>query len=83
VRFSLWPSHYPQSLHDPESNTILPMTTPRLVEATRVVAALVPQGVQPAVPGYPIDVPAPLQTLMHFRIGAENIAGFPGQVRPG
>jgi trimethylamine:corrinoid methyltransferase-like protein len=38
------------------------------------------RGVDRSVPGCPVDVPAPLQVLMQFRVAAENLRDWNGRV---
>ena len=57
---------YPQSVHDPETDTLVPFTCERLIEATRLLDALD----IPGVPGCPVDVPAPLQPVAQYWIAA-------------
>lgn len=80
VRLSLGISGYPQHVHDPESGEVVPFTSARLVEATKLVAMLGERGVSPAVPGCPVDVPPPLQPLLQYRIAIENLPGGVGPV---
>jgi trimethylamine:corrinoid methyltransferase-like protein len=75
ARLSLGISGYPQSIHDPETDEIVPFTAARLIEATRLVGALSDRGLVPQAPGCPTDVPAPLQVILQYRIAAENLPG--------
>ncbi len=68
-------SPYPQSIHDPETDEIVPFTAARLTEATRLVGSTAGRGIVPQVPGCPTDVPAPLQVILQYRIAAENLPG--------
>ena len=68
-------SPYPQHVHDPETNQIVPLTAAKLTEATRLVAALAGRGLIPHVPGCPVDAPSPLQVILQYRIAAENLPG--------
>ena len=77
---SLGVSSYPQHVHDPETDQIVPFPSARLVETTKLVAMLRDRGLSPAVPGCPVDVPPPLQPLLQYRIAVENIPGTPGPV---
>lgn len=78
----LTPSAYPLQFLNAETGAIESLTTGRLAEATRFIAALQPHSVIAHPPGYPADVAPVLQPLMKFRIGFENIAGFAGGVDP-
>ena len=80
VRLSLGISGYPQHVHDPETDQVVPFTSARLVEAAKLVAMLRDRGVSPAVPGCPVDVPPPLQPLLQYRIAVENLPGGVGPV---
>jgi len=80
VRLSMSVSPYPQSFHDPQTDQILPFSAARLVEATKLVDMLGERGLNAGVPGCPVDVPAPLQVLLQYRIGAENLRDWRGPV---
>ena len=69
-RISLSVSGYPQQFHDIETDTIVPLTTERLIEATKIVDVLSSRGVVSRPPGCPIDVPPQLQPIMQYWIGA-------------
>jgi trimethylamine:corrinoid methyltransferase-like protein len=71
----MYVSPYPQHVHDPDTDEIVPFTTARLTEATRLVGALSDRGLAPQAPGCPTDVPAPLQVVLQYRIAAENLPG--------
>jgi trimethylamine--corrinoid protein Co-methyltransferase len=75
-------SPYPQSVHDPETDEIVPFTAARLAEATKLVGAVADRGIVPQVPGCPVDVPAPLQVILQYRIAAENLPGGGPPVDP-
>ena len=57
---------YPQHVHDLETDTIVPFTTERVVEATKLMDVLSLSG----PPGCPMDVATPLQPVMQYWIGA-------------
>jgi len=57
---------YPQWVHDLETDTLVPFTRERLLEATRLLDVL---GI-PGVPGCPADVPPPLQPVAQYWIAA-------------
>jgi len=66
-------SPYPQSIHDPETDGVVPFTAARLTEATKLVGALADRGLVPQAPGCPTDVSAHLQVVLQYRIAAENL----------
>lgn len=63
-------SPYPQNIHDLESDKIVPFTSEKLVEATKLVDVLYERGVHSSVPGCPVDVPPALQPVKQYWIGA-------------
>jgi len=63
-------SPYPQSVHDLDTDKIVPFTSERLIEATKIVDALSEHGVWANVPGCPVDVPPELQPVKQYWIGA-------------
>ena len=69
-RIALSVSGYPQQIHDIETDTIVPFTTERLIEATKMVDVLASKGVISRPPGCPIDVSPELQPIMQYWIGA-------------
>ena len=81
-RLKMCVSGYPDHFHDPETNEIVPFTTPRLIEATKLVGMLGDRGLIPQVPGYPVDVAAPLQPVLQYRIGIENLPNYSEPVDP-
>jgi trimethylamine--corrinoid protein Co-methyltransferase len=80
--FRLSTSPYPQNTHDPATDEVVPMTSDRLVEATKLVDMAADRGLRRDVPGCPVDVPAALQVLAQYRIGMENLRGWTGPVDP-
>ena len=80
ARLTMGVSIYPQSVHDPATDQVAPFTAARLVEATKLVDMLGERGLQPGVPGCPVDVPPALQVVRQYRIGAENLRGWRGPV---
>lgn len=80
--FHLGTSPYPQNIHDPATDSIVPMTSDRLMEATKLVDMVADRGVRRDVPGCPVDVPAPLQVLAQYRIGMENLRDWTGPIDP-
>jgi len=69
-RLTLGISPYPLNVHDLRSGEVVPFTTERLIEMTRLVDSLTDQGVHGAPPGTPLDVPPDLQPIAQFRIAA-------------
>jgi len=61
---------YPQSTHDLETDKIVPFTTERLIEATKLVDVLSNRGVSGGVPGCPVDIPPALQPIVQYWIAA-------------
>jgi trimethylamine--corrinoid protein Co-methyltransferase len=61
---------YPQHVHDIETDKILPFTTERLIEATKLLDTLSSRGVIWSPPGCPIDVPPPIQPVVQYWVGA-------------
>jgi trimethylamine--corrinoid protein Co-methyltransferase len=80
--FRLSTSPYPQNIHDPATDSVVPMTSDQLEQATKLVDMLAGLGVRGDVPGCPVDVPAPLQVLAQYRIGMENLRDWTGPVDP-
>jgi trimethylamine--corrinoid protein Co-methyltransferase len=66
-----------QYYHNPHNDAIELMTTANVIEATQCVQALGERGLPGYVPGVPRDVPARLQALVEYRIGAEFLPGSP------
>lgn len=63
-------SNYPQHLHDIETDNIVPFTTTRLIEATKLVDVLSERGVISSPPGTPADVVPPLQPIVQYWVAA-------------
>jgi len=63
-------SGYPQHVHDIETDKIVPFTTDKLIEATKLVDVLFDRGISSSPPGYPADVPAPIQPIVQYWIAA-------------
>ena len=61
---------YPQSVHDMETDKIVPFTTERLIEATKLLDVLSSRGISWSPPGCPVDVPPPLQPLVQYWVAA-------------
>lgn len=63
-------SNYPQHVHDIETDTIVPFTTERLIEATKLVDQLSNRGIVSSLPGIPADVAPQLQPVVQYWIAA-------------
>jgi trimethylamine:corrinoid methyltransferase-like protein len=63
-------SPYPQHIHDTSTDTVVPFTTERLIDATKLVDVLSSRGVSSSPPGCPTDVPPPLQPIVQYWIAA-------------
>lgn len=70
---------YAQNVHDIATDEIVPYSSDRLIEMTKLLHMVAERNVAPTVPGYPLDVPAPLQHLVQYQIAAEYCANA---VRP-
>ncbi|RPJ43128.1 MAG: hypothetical protein EHM21_11935, partial [Chloroflexi bacterium] len=66
-----------QYYHNPHNDEIEIMTTANVIEATKAVQAMGESGLGSYVPGVPRDVPAQLQAIVEYRIGAEFTRGGP------
>ncbi len=66
-----------QYYHNPHNDQIELMTTANVIEAAKSVQVLGERGLGSYVPGVPRDVPAQLQALVEYRIGAEFLPGGP------
>ena len=66
---------YSQYVHDLETDRIVPYTTDRLIEATKVIQMLQSRGLAPGIGGRPLDVPPPLQPIIQYWVGANYCAG--------
>ena len=63
-------SQYPQHVHDVSTDRIVPFTTERLIEATKLVDVLSERGVIYSPPGTPADVPPALQPVLQYWVAA-------------
>jgi len=70
-QFRVFTCQYTTHVHDLDTDTVVPFTTERLIEATKVTDALSAERVVGAAPGIPSDVPDLLQPLMQYKIGAQ------------
>lgn len=66
-----------QYYHNPHNDAIELMSTANVIEATKCVEAARDRGLGSYVPGVPRDVPAQLQAIVEYRIGAEFSSGGP------
>jgi len=66
----LYVPKYCEFVHDLDRDEVVPLTTERLIEATKLVDTMAARNVYGSVPGIPTDVPPPLQRLAQCRIGA-------------
>lgn len=73
-RIRLRVNQYSHHVHDLELDEIVPYTTAKLAEMARFAATYAGEDVEAAAPGYPLDVPAPLQPVMQYFIGATSSA---------
>ena len=71
-RLTINASSYPLYVQDYDSGKVVPFTTERLVDMTRLIDSLAGEGVSGAPPGIPIDVHPDLQPLAQYRIAALN-----------
>ena len=71
-------SPYPQWVHDIETDKVIPFTTEKLIEATKLLDALSLSG----PPGCPTDVPPPLQPIVQYWVGANYSRNRRGPVDP-
>lgn len=71
-RLTLSVSSYSLYVHDIETDRVVPYTTQKLIEMTRLIDSLAEEGVYGAPPGIPTDVPAHLQPIAQYRIAALN-----------
>ena len=69
---------YPQHVHDVETDAIVPFTTERLIEATKLLDVLSLTG----PPGCPVDVALPVQPVVQYWIGATYSGHAQGPVDP-
>jgi len=73
--FEVGVSNYSLHVHDTDSGRIVPYTTERLIEATKLVDVLHDRGVRSTAPGTPFDVPGPLQPVVQLWISASYSRG--------
>jgi len=70
TQIRLYVNTYPQHVHDLETDRVVPFTTERLIEATKLMNVVSGQGIVGSVPGCPSDVPPELQPVVQYWIGA-------------
>ena len=71
---------YHQHVHDIETDEIVPFTTDRLIQATKLVDVLASRGLVGGAPGCPVDVPPPLQPIVQYWIAANYSRNGKGPV---
>jgi len=69
-QLTLRASTYSQYVHDIQRDEVVPYTTARLIEMTKLIDTLAEEGVSGAPPGIPLDEPPDLQPLAQYRIAA-------------
>ena len=65
-------SNYALHVHDLATDRIVPFSTERLVEATKLADVLSERGVRATAPGTPTDVPGPLQPVVQLWVSATH-----------
>ncbi len=68
IRFSA--NEYAHHVHDVESDRIVPFTTERLIEATKLLEAVSDRGIRGGPPGCPADVAPQLQPVVQYWVSA-------------
>ena len=63
---------YATAVHDLDSDTLVPMTAERLIEAARFADAMTSRNLIAKAPGVPVDVAPDLQPVLQYRISAEH-----------
>jgi len=63
--------NYSEKYHAIETDEIMPYTSERLIEATKLVDTCAARRVHSGAPGVPTDVPPYLRTVLQFKIGAQ------------
>ena len=71
-RLTMSASSYSLFVQDIDSGKVVPYTSERLVDMTRLIDSLAESGVGGAPPGIPLDVHPDLQPLAQYRIAALN-----------
>lgn len=70
-QFRILTCQYANHVHDLDTDTVVPLTTERLIEAAKLADVLSSERVVGAAPGGPSDVPDLLQPLLQYKIGAQ------------
>lgn len=70
--FTLHTGQYATHAHDLETDRLVPLTVARVVEAAKLVDSLADRGVVGGAPGCPLDVAPELQSILQYKIQAEN-----------
>lgn len=70
AHLNVFVSNYPPNVHDLESDRVVPYTTAKLIEATKLVDVLASRGVVASPPGIPADVPPALQPVVQYWVAA-------------
>ena len=68
--FRLITCQYPTHVHDLETDTVVPYTEARLIEAAKLIDSLREERVIGHVPGCPGDVPTHLQPILQYKVQA-------------
>jgi len=62
---------YPMKVYDLDSDQVVPFTTERVIEATKLADTCADRGLIAGAPGAPADVGPYLRTILQFKIGAQ------------
>ena len=63
---------YPQHVHDPDCDEVIPFTTELLIEASKLLDTLSDRGVTGCIAGLPTDVPEDFQPVLQYWIAATH-----------
>ena len=63
---------YATTVHDLDTDALVPMTAARLTEAAKFVDAMASRNLIAKAPGVPVDVAPELQPVLQYRISAEH-----------
>ena len=63
---------YATTVHDLDSDALVPMTAARLIEAAKFADAMTSRNLIARAPGVPVDVAPDLQPVLQYRISAEH-----------
>lgn len=75
ARFEVSVSDYSLHVHDLETDRVVPYTTERLIEATKLLHVLHDRSVRGTAPGIPQDVPGPIQPVVQLWVSATYCRG--------